>query len=177
MTENAARLTGICQGLGGRTDVVGNYWHVYPLKADDVDWLESVGVSVPTDIAPGTAPTPDQVFAALRLFPNYRVHIRREDRKKKEKGQDVVLTLTREDGSYTVRIRLLGVHSDDRPVGVFYFEYFRETEELFRLVAKLADLCGPLYLYDDSGCEGPILVNPEKPPGQGHQSDGGEWQD
>ena len=151
---------------------MGNYWHVYPLKADDAEWLQGEGVSVPPDSAPSTAPTPDQVFAALRLFPEYRIRVRREDRKKKEKGQDVVLELTREDGSYAVRIRLLGVHSDDRPVGVFVFEYYRETEELVRLVAQLAELCGPLFLYDDSGCEGPILVTPRKPPEPGHEPDG-----
>jgi hypothetical protein len=144
---------------------VGNAWHVYPLSADEAEWLQGEGVSVPPHSAPSTAPTPDQVFAALRLFPEYRVRVRREDRKKKEKGQDVVLELTREDGSYAISIRLLGVHSDDRPVGVFYFEYFRETEELVRLVAKLAELCGPLYLYDDSGCERPIVIGPGWPGG------------
>jgi hypothetical protein len=48
--------------------------------------------------------------------------------------------------------------ADDRPVGVFSFEYYRETEELVRLVDKLAELCGPLFLYDDSGREKPIVV-------------------
>ena len=148
--------------LGGRADDVGNYWHVYPFNAEEADLLKREGVSVPADIAPGTAPTPDQVFAALRLFPEYRVRVRREDWKKKEKGQDVVLTLAREDGSDAVRIRLLGVHSDDRPAGVFYFEYYRETEELVRLVAKLAAVCGPQVLYQDSGCERSVLVNPGK---------------
>jgi hypothetical protein len=153
---------------------VGNHWHVYPFNADEAEWLEGEGVSVPADIAPGTAPTPDQVFAALRQFPEYRVRVRREDRKKKEKGQDVVLEMTREDGSYAITIRLLGVHSDDRPVGMFYFEYFRETQELVRLVAKLTELCGPQFLYDDSGCEGPILVSPGKLPEPGHEPDGGD---
>jgi hypothetical protein len=154
---------------------VGNYWHVYPLNAEEADLLKSEGVSVPIDTGPGTAPTPDQVFAALQLFPEYRVRVRREERKKKEKGQDVVLTLTREDSSYTLRIRLLGVHSDDRPVGVFYFEYYREAEELVRLVEKLAEVCGPQVLYHDSGCERSVLVNPSQPPGSGHYRIGGEW--
>ena len=153
---------------------MGNYWHVYPLNAEEAGLLKSEGVSVPADLDPGKAPTPDQVFAALRLFPEYRVIVRREDRKKKEKGQDVVLTLAREDGSDAVRIRLLGVHSDDRPVGMFYFEYYRETEELVRLVEKLAEVCGPQVLYHDSGCEGPILLNPGKSTGPGHQPDGGD---
>ena len=152
---------------------VSNYWHVYPWKADDAEWLQGQGVTVPPDCAPSTAPTPDQVFAALRLFPEYRLRVRREDRKTKELGQDVVLELRREDGSYAVSIRLLGVHADDRPVGVFYFEYYRETEELVRLVAKLAELCGPLFLYDDSRCERPILVTPSKPAEPGHEPDGG----
>jgi hypothetical protein len=149
--------------LAGRADHVGNYWHVYPLNSEEADSHKSEGVSVPADIRPGTAPTPNQVFAALRLFPEYRVRVRREDRKKMEKGQDVVLTLTQEDGSSTVRIRLLGVHSHDRPVGVFYFEYYRETEELIRLVEKLAEVCGPQVLYHDSGCETSVLVSPNKP--------------
>jgi hypothetical protein len=146
---------------------MGNYWHVYPLTADEAECLRGEGVAVPPDCAFGTAPTPDQVFAALRLFPEYRVRVRRENRKKKEMGQDVVVELTREDGSYAIRIRLIRVQSDDRPAGVFYFEYYRETEELVRLVAKLAEVCGPLFLYDDSGCEKPIVVSSGWPAGPG----------
>jgi hypothetical protein len=107
------------------------------------------------------------VLAALRLFPEYRVRVRRENRKKKDVGQDVVVELTREDGTYANRIRLIGIHSDDRPAGAFYFEYYRETEELVRLVAKLAELCGPLFLYDDSGCEKPIVVSSARAAGPG----------
>ena len=152
---------------------MGNAWYVHPLNADVAEWLQGQGVSVPPDSAPSTVPTPDQVFAALRLFPEYRVRVRREDRKKKEMGQDVVVELRREDGSYAIGIRLLGVSSDDRPAGVFVFEFFRGTEELVRLVAKLAEHCGPLFLYDDSGCEKPILVSPSWPGGPGDTADGG----
>jgi hypothetical protein len=137
---------------------LGNAWYVHPLNADAAEWLRREGVSLPRDSAPSTAPSPEQVFAALRLFPEYHVRVRREDRKKKEMGQDVVVELTREDGSYAIGIRLLGVSSDDRPAEVFVFEYYRETEELVRLVGKLTELCGPLFLYDDSGCEKPIVV-------------------
>ena len=154
---------------------MSNAWYVYPLRPDTAKWLEGEDVSVPSDLGPGTVPTPNQVFAVLRLFPEYRVQVRREDRK--EKGQDVCVELRLEDGSYAIEIRLLGVSSDDQPVGVFVFEYFRETEELVRLVANLAELCGPLFLYDDSGCEGPILVTQGKPPEPGHQPDGGESQE
>ena len=156
---------------------MGNAWYVHPLNADVAEWLQGQGVSVPPDSAPSTVPTPDQVFAALRLFPEYRVRVRREDRKKKEMGQDVVVELRREDGSYAIGIRLLGVSSDDRPAGVFVFEYSRGTEELVRLVAKLAEHCGPLFLYDDSGCDGPILVTPTKPAKPGNERDGGDRQE
>jgi hypothetical protein len=141
---------------------MGNYWHVYPLKADEAEWLKGQGLSVPPSSAPSTGPTPNQLFSTLRSFPEYHVRFRREDRKRKEMGQDVVVELRREDGSYAISIRLIGVHADDWPVGEFCFEYYRETEELVRLVAKLAELCGPLFLYDDSGCEKPILINPAR---------------
>jgi hypothetical protein len=157
-------------GLGvrrRRADDVGNAWYVHPLTADVGEWLQREGFSLPRDRAPSTAPSPEQVFAALRLFPEYHVRVRREDRNKKEMGQDVVFELTREDGSHAISIRLLGVSSDDRPAGVFVFDYYRGTEELVRLVARLAELCGPLFLYDDSGCEKPIVVSSGWPAGPG----------
>jgi hypothetical protein len=143
---------------------MGNAWYVHPLNADMGECLQREGVSLPRDRAPSTAPSPEQVFVALRLFPEYHFRVRRADCKKKEMGQEVVVELKREDGSYAISIRLLGVSSDDRPVRVFVFEYFRETEELVRVAAKLAELCGPLLLYDDSGCEKPIVVCSGWPP-------------
>jgi hypothetical protein len=143
---------------------MGNAWYVHPWKADVGKWLEGQGVSVPPENAPGMAPTPNQVLAALQLFPEYRARVRREDLNGK---RDVVVELTRADGSYAITIRLIGVSADDRSAEVFVFEHFRETEELVRLVAALAGVCGALFLYDDSGCEKPIVVSPGLAAGPG----------
>jgi hypothetical protein len=137
---------------------VGNAWYVSPLTTQGTEPLQREGVSVPRHSTSGTAPTPDQVFATLTLFPEYRVRVRRRERK--DKGQAVYVELRRPDGSYAIDIHLLRVSSDDQPAGVFIFEYYRETEVLIRLVSKLAELCGPLVLWHDSGCEKPILVSP-----------------
>src|SRR5262249_4079250 len=127
-------------------------------------------VSVPPDCGPGKAPTPDQVFATLSLFTEYRINVRRRDRK--EKGQAVYITLWRADGSYAIAINLLRVSADDRPGGTFVFEYYRGTAELVRLVSRLADVCGPLVLWHDSGCETSILVRPGKHAEPGPTTDG-----
>ncbi len=122
---------------------MGNKWFVSSAAADTTTKI---------------LPSPDQVLAAVGCFPEYRVSIRRRDRK--EKGQAVYIELRREDGSAAVDIHLLRVSADDRPVGVFVFDYFRGTDELVRLVTKLAESCGPLVLWDESGEAEAILVTP-----------------
>jgi hypothetical protein len=124
------------------------------------DLAEVEGVEASSPPAAGALPTPNQVFAALASFPEYRVIVRRWDRKEKEKGQFVYIKLLRGDGSYAIAINLLGVTADHRPAGAFAFEYYQETEELVRIVSRLADLCGPLVLHHDSGCEKPIVIAP-----------------
>jgi hypothetical protein len=114
-----------------------------------VQSLEQEGIVVPPEAGPSTAPTPEQVFTALESFPEYRVAVRRRDRK--EKGTSVYLDLRRADGSYAIEINLLRVVADNQPAGTFVFAYYRETEELVRLVAKLAESCGPLVLWHDGG--------------------------
>jgi hypothetical protein len=139
-------------------------WLVLPSTPDLIrELVEVEGMPMPAVQAVGTAPTPNQVFAVLPSFPEYRVTVRRWDRKRKEKGQAIYIKLLRAEDSVAITIQLLGVAADDQPAGTFAFEYYRETEELVRLVAKLAELCGPQVLCHDSGCEGPILVTPRKP--------------
>jgi hypothetical protein len=104
------------------------------------------------------------------LFPEYRVTIRREDRK--GKGQAVYVEIRRPDGSYAIDIRLLRVIGDDKPVGVFVIDYYREKSELVRLVSKLADVCGPLVMWHDSGGERSILVRPSWPAEPADADDG-----
>jgi hypothetical protein len=123
------------------------------------DLAEADGVPASAPPAAGAAPTPNQVFAALASLPEYRVIVRRRDRKAKEKGQFVYIKLLRADGSFAIAINLLGVTADHRPAGAFAFEYYREPEELLRIVSGIADLCGPLVLYHDGG-EAPVVVDP-----------------
>jgi hypothetical protein len=99
------------------------------------------------------------VLAAFQSFPEYRVAVRRRDRG--EKGQAVSVEARRADGSYAIDIHLLRVTDDDRPAGVFVLDYYRGTEELVRLVAELAKVCGPLVLWHDSGGERSVLVTQE----------------
>jgi hypothetical protein len=146
---------------------VGNAWFVSPLSDEWTDPANPLGVTAPPGSRPGTAPSPEQVLAALESFPQYRVGVRRRDRK--EKGQAVYVELRREDGSHAIDIHLLRVAADDRPAGVFVFDYYRGTDELVRLVAKLAEVCGPLVLWHDSGGEPSVLVTPgsQSEPGAG----------
>jgi hypothetical protein len=118
------------------------------------------GVPVPSTLPATTAPTPNQVLAALRSFPEYCVAVRRWDRK--EKGQFVYIKVSRADGPYAMIINLLGVTADDQPVGTFGFEYYQETEELVAVVSRLADSCGPFLLYHDGG-EPPVVIEPSGP--------------
>jgi hypothetical protein len=137
---------------------MGNAWYVSPLNAEQARDLEREGVPIPQGLGPSTAPSPEQVFAALGSFPEYRVNVRRRDRK--DKGQAVYVELRRADGSHAVDIHLLRVAADDQPAGVFLFDYYRGTDELVRLVAELAAACGPLVLWHDSGGERSVLVTP-----------------
>jgi hypothetical protein len=141
---------------------MGNAWYVSPLTAEEAESLAREGVSVPDEAGPSTAPTPAQVFATLESFPEYLVAVRRRDRK--DKGQSVSIELRRADGSYAIDICVYRVSSDDWPVGTFVFEHYGETDELVRLVSRLADVCGPLVLWNDSGCERSILVSPGAAP-------------
>jgi hypothetical protein len=152
---------------------VGNAWHVFPLTPDLARNLAEVeGVPPPSATAAGTAPTPNQVFAALGPFPEYRVIVRRWDRKEKEKGQFVYIKLLRADGPYAITINLLGA-GDDRPAGAFAFEYYRETEDLVRFVSRLPDSCGPLVLYHDGG-EAPVVIAPSNAADPGAAPDRGD---
>jgi hypothetical protein len=151
---------------------MGNAWHVLPLTTDEAQYLEKVEVvPVPSGPAVSSVPTPNQVFAALASFPEYRVAVRRWDHK--EKGQFVYIKLLQEDGSIAIIFNLLGVTADDQPAGTFAFEYYRETEELIRLVAKLANVCGPLVLWHDGGCERSIVVSPGQRAEPDAAADGG----
>src|SRR3954470_11869895 len=44
-----------------------------------------------------------------------------------------------------------------RAHGTFVFEYYRGTDELVRLVPRLAESCGPLVLWHDRGGERSVL--------------------
>jgi hypothetical protein len=136
-------------------------WFVSPLSGEWTDPANPLGVAAPPGSRPGTAPSPAQVFAALEAFPEYRASVRRRDRK--EKGQVVYVELRRADGTHAIDIHLLRVATDDRPAGVFVFDYYRGTDELVRLVARPAEVCGPLVLWHDSGGERSILVMPDDP--------------
>jgi hypothetical protein len=101
------------------------------------------------------------VLAVIETLQEYRVNVRRWDRG--EKGQGVDIGLRQAEGSYAIDIHLLRITTDDQPAGVFVFHYFRETDELVRLVTKLAEMCGPLVLWHDSGCEPSVLVTQAGP--------------
>jgi hypothetical protein len=137
---------------------VGNAWFVFPLNDDLRGVLGRDGVVVRPGTPDGVLPSPNQVFAVLESFPEYTVKTRRRDRG--DKGEAVYIELHRSDGSYAIAVHLLGVRSDREPAGVFVFDYYRETEELVRIVSRLAALCGPLVLYHDSGGEPSVLVAP-----------------
>jgi hypothetical protein len=150
---------------------MGNAWHVSPLTAEQAQELDREGVAVLPDAGPSAAPSPAQVLAAVAAFPEYTARVRRRDRK--DKGQAVTVELRRADGSYAVEIRLLRVTADDQPAGVFVFEYYKGTDELVRLVAKLAEACGPLVLWHDSGGERSVLVTPPSRAEPSAAADGG----
>ena|ERR1700677_1987007 len=124
------------------------------------EWIEHLGVAAPTAAAEAANPTPQQVFSALEAFPDYRVTVRRRTRKPpgKEEQQSIDLDLRLEDGSFAMEINLLRVTGDDQPA-VCVFSHNRTTEELVRIVAKLAEMCGPLILWHDAG-ETPVVVYP-----------------
>jgi hypothetical protein len=123
-------------------------------------WIEQLGVAAPTVAAKPADPTPQQVFNALEAFPEYRCTVRRRTRKPpgKEEQQSINLDLRLEDGSYAMEINLLRVTGDDQPA-LCVVSHHRKTEELVRIVAKLAEVCGPLILWHDAG-ETPIVMYP-----------------
>lgn len=138
---------------------MGYAWYVSPLTEEWTDPANPLRVAALEGSRPGTAPSPAQVFAALEAFPQYRASVRRRDGR--PTGQAVSVELRRADDSYAIVIQLLRVTADDQPAGVFVFEYYQGTDELVRLVAKLAEVCGPLVLWHDSGGERSILVMPD----------------
>jgi hypothetical protein len=140
---------------------MGNAWYVSPITGEWAESLQSEGVSVPPDSGPSSAPTPNLLFATLKLFPEYHANIRRRDHKKT--GKAIYVELRRADGSFAIEIDLIRVTADDQPAGVFVFASYHKREELVRLVSKLADVCGSLVLWHDSGGERPILVSPNRP--------------
>jgi hypothetical protein len=142
---------------------MGNNWYVSPVTPETLVGLPGLptGDMLSLSSAPSIGPTLNQVLAALKYFPECQINVRRRDRK--DKGQSVYIELRRNDGSYAVDIHLLQVKADDQPAGVFYFDYYRETDELVRLVSKLAEVCGPLVLWHDSGGEYPVLVQASTP--------------
>ncbi|HEV3083787.1 MAG TPA: hypothetical protein VGY66_28655 [Gemmataceae bacterium] len=142
---------------------MGNAWYVLPLTIDLARHLAQVeGVPAPSDPAASTAPTPNQVLAALESFPEYRVTVHRWDRKRKEDGQAIYIKVKRADGSSAITFDLLGIIADDQPAGTFAFNYYQETKELVRLASKLAESCGPLALCHDGG-ETSVVVDPSNP--------------
>jgi hypothetical protein len=142
---------------------MSNSWEVTPLTPESAGLRFFAGLSVPPDAGYGTPPTPDQVFAVLRTFPEYRIgEVRRRDQRKEGRGSYMEIELRYPDGSYAIDIRMLGVTADDRPVEFFFFTYYDQTEELVRIVSRLTELCGPLVLWHDSGGPEPILLCPSK---------------
>jgi hypothetical protein len=115
---------------------------------------------LPPDAGPSTTPSPDQVFAVLGMFPEYRVARIGNWVSERTGDRSVQIELRRPDGSYAIDVNLLKVVADDQPVGVFTFSYYREVEELLPIVSKLADACGPQVLRHESGGEPTILVRP-----------------
>jgi len=122
--------------------------------------IEMEGVAAPAVLETAVDPTPQQVFDALEAFPEYRVTVKRHTRKPpgKEERKSIDLNLRLEDGTYVMEINLLRVTGDDQPA-TCVFSHNRTTEELVRIVAKLAEVCGPLILWHDSG-ETPVVVYP-----------------
>jgi hypothetical protein len=134
---------------------MGAAWFVSPLNVEFAAYLDDNGVAHPPPDANAAGPSPRRVFEALAAFPEYTQRVRRRERPR-GKGQVIDIELRRADGSYAIEINLLRVTDDDRPA-LFCFAYYRETEELVRIVRRLAATCGPLVLWHDSG-EEPILV-------------------
>ena len=133
---------------------MGATWFVSALNVEFAEYLDDHGVAHPPPEANAAGPTPRRVFEVLQTFPEYTQRVRRRDRP--GKGESVYIELRRADGSYAIEINLPGVKDDDRPA-LLCFAYYRETEELVRIVQRLAATCGPLVLWHDSG-ENPILV-------------------
>lgn len=148
---------------------MGNAWFVSPM-GDDWTALDNP-LRVPAEVSGlvGKLPSPSQVFNVVEAIPNYTANIRRQDRK--SKGQAISIELRRPEGAYAIDIRLLKVTTDNEPVGVFVFDYYQSTAELVNLVAKLAEVCGPLVLWHDSGGESSILVMPDGQTLQGPKPD------
>ena len=151
-------LRQVNRAFGREGTAVGNAWYVSPLTAENAKGL-LVGEVAQVDASPSIRPTPNQVFAALDSFPEYRISVRRRDRK--EKGQAVYIELRREDGSCAVDIHLLRVSEDDEPVGVFVFDYYRERDELVSLVSKMSEVCGPLVLWQDGEERSGLVSQPK----------------
>jgi hypothetical protein len=138
---------------------MGNSWYISPLNAEHARHLrDAEGLAVPAGLGEGAAPTPNQVFALLPLFPEYEVRVRRRDRG--ERGEAVSIELRTKDGGYAIDINLLGVRGDDAPASTFVFDYYRGTEELIRLATPLAAVCGPLVLWHDGGERSEIIAPP-----------------
>jgi hypothetical protein len=144
---------------------MGNAWYVSSPTEEICKWIENQGLAPPPIPENAADLTPQQLFKALESFPEYRVAIRGRTWKnpKKEEKHSIYLDLRREDGTYAIEINLHqpAPCNDDQPA-VVVFAYYRETEELMRIVAKLAEVCGPLILWHDGG-EPSVVVYPTRP--------------
>lgn len=139
---------------------MGNAWFVSPLTRDFVHQWPANRIEGAIPDADGIAPTPTQVFAAVATFPEYRVISKRRDRG--AKGESIDISMRHDDGSCGVSISLLGARGDDRPVEVFAFDYYKERDELVKIVATLAESCGPLVLWHDGGDDNAVVVAPAR---------------
>ena len=139
---------------------MGAAWYVSPPSEEMCREVEELGIAAPPVNDNAVSPTPEQVFQTLKGFPEYRVSLRRGSYKRPAKHtveQAIHLDLRRQDGSYAIEINLLSVTDDDQPA-LLVFPYGK-VDEVVQIVTKLAETCGPLLLWHDSG-ETPIVVYP-----------------
>jgi hypothetical protein len=132
---------------------MSNAWYIEAPTEEACKWIaKDEGVVPPPVRADAVMPTPQQVFDALQAIPEYQVKMRRGTYKRPRQGtveNAIYLDLRLTDGKYAVEIAILKVTGDDQPALVV-FKYGR-MEEITRITAKLAEVCGPLILWNDAG--------------------------
>ena len=127
---------------------------VLPLDATCLEWLHRDGISHPALAVASRLPTPREVADTLQQLEAYSVEITADS----ASGEWYAFIQSADSTTPAwASLRISHYHSDDEPHEFYFPKGFPEV--IFTVVERLAHVCGPLVVLDDSSCR-PIVVSP-----------------